>query len=163
MMTLFRLALVAALIGGTLSITACGFALRGSNHALFATPTSVKLTLPDDVGSLALKHALDQHLRLMGAQPDDAADKQIVVSNLSLRRYELVGTLTEVRLVLMADVGYHLSPKSVQNVSLQVERNYQYNEASVVALDQQGNKAQAWLYDDLAKHIAEQYRAILLP
>lgn len=145
---------LSALLGvGTLTLSGCGFALRGT-QALPPAHSSVHIVLNDR----QLKHALSQQLQLLGIQTGETPKPAIVVKNVRLRRYELIGTLTEIRLVLMADVDYQLA--SPHSTSLQVERSYQYNEASVVTLDQQGQRAQQWLYDDLAKRIAEQYRVL---
>jgi LPS-assembly lipoprotein len=90
----------------------------------------------------------------------------IKVDNLRFRRYELVGVLTEIRLVLSADVTYDTyqngQPVTLTN-PIQVERSYQYNEASVSTDDQQGDQIRDWLYDSLARRITDQYVAISLP
>ena len=90
----------------------------------------------------------------------------ITVNNVRFKRYELVGVLTEIRLVMSADVSY----QSVENGKpitltnpIQVERSYQYNEASVSTDDQQGDQIRDWLYDSLARRITDQYVAIALP
>ena len=46
---------------------------------------------------------------------------------------------------------------------IQVERSYQYNEASVSTDDLQGDQIRDWLYDSLARRITDQYVAISLP
>lgn len=163
MMT-FRQMVFLGLIGiSTLTLSACGFALRGTSASTLAPlqDSKVQLHLPDNINARTLKQALTQHLQLLNIQTQDSTTNQITINNLQLRRYKLVGTLTEVRLVLSADISCQLADKS-SSASVQVERSYQHNEASVVTLDQQGDKAQVWLYDDLAKRIAEQYRANLL-
>lgn len=163
MIQLVRFGIAGILVIGMLTLTACGFTLRGTTAStLNKAGIPVKLVVPNDANAVALKHTLAQQLQLMGIEPNETSAQQIItISNLQIRRYELIGTLTEVRLVLMADVSYQLSPQRTQTVSLQVERSYQHNEASVVTLDQQGSKAQMWLYDDLARRIAEQYRALI--
>lgn len=165
MMALTRFICLGLLTISTLAMTACGFALRGS-HQTQIPPHSQKvaLVLQDDTQTFALKRPLQQKLTLVGIT-DAQSDNQITVSNVRFRRYELVGTLTEVRLVMMADVTYTLQKNgqiSKKSMPIQVERSYQYNEASVVALDEQGNKAKLWLYDNLAERIAEQYRMLAI-
>ena len=90
----------------------------------------------------------------------------IKVDNLRFQSYELVGVLTEIRLVLSADVTYNTyqngQPVTLTN-PIQVERSYQYNEASVSTDDQQGSQIRDWLYDSLARRITDQYVAIGLP
>ncbi len=53
--------------------------------------------------------------------------------------------------------------RSLWPIPIQVERSYQYNEASVSTDDQQGNQIRDWLYDSLARRITDQYVAISLP
>ena len=90
----------------------------------------------------------------------------IAVNNIRFKRYELVGVLTEIRLVISADVSYQSvengKPVTLTN-PIQVERSYQYNEASVSTDDQQGDQIRDWLYDSLARRITDQYVAIALP
>ena len=90
----------------------------------------------------------------------------ITINNVRFKRYELVGVLTEIRLVLSADVSYQTmengKPITLSN-PIQVERSYQYNEASVSTDDQQGDQIRDWLYDSLARRITDQYVAISLP
>ena len=90
----------------------------------------------------------------------------INIDNVRFKRYELVGVLTEIRLVLSADVTYqtyqNAQPVTLTN-PIQVERSYQYNEASVSTDDQQGSQIRDWLYDSLARRITDQYVAISLP
>ena len=90
----------------------------------------------------------------------------IDISNVRFKRYELVGVLTEIRLVLSADVSYQTfengKPVILKN-AIQVDRSYQYNEASVSTDDQQGDQIRDWLYERLARRITDQYVAISLP
>lgn len=165
MTTLTRLVCLGLLTISTLAMTACGFALRGTHQTQIPPQgQQVVLVLQDDAQTFALKRPLQQKLALVGVT-DANSGNQITVSNVRFRRYELVGTLTEVRLVLMADITYTLQKNGQtkkHNAPLQVERNYQHNEASVATLDQQGEKAKAWLYDNLAERIAEQYRMLAI-
>lgn len=154
-------ALALALVMATAtSLSACGFALRGTQNSVSASPmhatTSIKLA--DNQEALALKQPLTKQLQLLGITSQDTAANSIKVDNLRFRRYELVGTLTEVRLVLMADVSYVIGNQTHKH-PIQVEQSYQYNEASVITLDQQGEKTKQWLYEHLAQRIAEQYYA----
>ena len=153
--------MVAVSLGG---LSGCGFALRGTtDHALQITPAfaNASISLEDTPTAFALKSPLTQQLQLVGVQTGTTSQNHIDIKNVRFRRFELVGTLTEVRQVLMADVSYTLikDGKAVTVSSpLQVEHSYQHNEASVVTGDQQGERVQAWLYDALAQRIAEQYR-----
>lgn len=156
-------ALSLTLLVMTISLSACGFTLRGGDRMTAVAPVRLgtQIVLDDNQNQLAfaLKQPLVKHLQLLGILEQANSQNAIKVNNLRLRRYELVGTLTEVRLVLMADVSYYLD-NTIQHAPIQVEQSYQYNEASVTTLDQQGDKTKTWLYDHLAQRIAEQYYAI---
>lgn len=144
-----------------ISLTGCGFALRGTDNAVQLAPAyqMVALTTDDTPDAVALKQPLIRHLQMRGVSTAHDTNTQIDIKNVRFRRYELVGTLTEVRLVLMADAHYHINGQ-VYTYPLQVEQSYQHNEASVVITDAKGDTAKTWLYDNLAERIAEQYRAI---
>lgn len=142
------------------SLSACGFALRGTQNHAIVNPLylSTAIVLEDNQIALALKKPLVQQLQLLGVSYQSNAQNSIKVDNLRFRRYELVGTLTEVRLMLLADVSYTIGG-TTHRIPMQVEQSYQYNEASVITLDQQGEKTKAWLYEHLAQRIADQYHA----
>ncbi len=149
---------------GALNLTACGFALRGtSDHALTLAPqhTQAAVTLEDTPIAVALKSPLLRQLQLIGVHNQTNSPNRIDIKNVRFRRFELVGTLTEVRQVLTADISYTVI-KNGQTFHfsgpLQVESTHQYDEVSVVTGDKQGDKAQTWLYETLAQRIAEQYR-----
>ncbi|WP_066801592.1 hypothetical protein [Moraxella oblonga] len=143
-----------------LALSGCGFALRGTDKSLHVAPQhqSVELTSDETADAFALKQPLTKHLQVRGITTN-SANNHIHLQNVRFRRYDFVGTLTEVRLVLMADVVYQFGDKKYQ-YPLQVERSYQYNEASVVTDDGQDRQTRVWLYDHLSERIAEQYRAI---
>lgn len=142
------------------SLSACGFALRGTapDAQISAAHAHTAIILADDQALLTLKQPLIKHLQALAITHQADSANHIKIEQLNLRRYELVGTLTEVRLVLSANVSYTLGGKTVRS-PVQVEQSYQYNEASVSTLDQQGEKTKVWLYDHLAERIAEQYYA----
>lgn len=144
------------------ALSGCGFALRGTSDSLQVAPAyqTVQLSLDDSQENLYLKRAITQHLELMRLKTG-VSTNQIQVKNLRFRRYELVGTLTEIRLALMADVTMTVGGKTT-TAPMQVEQSYQYNEASVVTLDQQGEESKTWLYHQLGERIAERYRATAL-
>ncbi len=170
---------------GTASLlTGCGFHLRGYDAPLRFDTAKTAILIEDNRISFPLKLPLTRRLQALGVDVVDgismiesAANSSanntsaepiatIDINNVRFRRYELVGVLTEIRLVLSADVTY----KTVQNGQpvtltnpIQVERSYQYNEASVNTDDQQGNQIRDWLYDSLARRITDQYVAIGLP
>lgn len=164
-------------------LSSCGFHLRGYDSPMTYAVQSTRLSLNDnDPTSFRLKQPLTQRLNAVGINVVDdigrqinSSDKQytstIRVENIRLKRYELVGVLTEVRLVLSADVFYETlnntqgqpnEPMTVKN-QVQVERTYQFDEASVSTDDKQGKQIEEWLYRNLAQRIADQYVALNLP
>ena len=171
-----------ALLGATASLSGCGFQLRGYDAPMLLDVAKTAVILEDNRISFPLKLPLTKRLEILGVDVIDnmtAADvannnKQasaepiasITINNVRFKRYELVGVLTEIRLVLSADVSYQTmengKPITLSN-PIQVERSYQYNEASVSTDDQQGDQIRDWLYDSLARRITDQYVAISLP
>ncbi len=176
--------LLLTVLGSASLLTGCGFHLRGYDAPLQFDVAKTAILIEDNRISFPLKSPLTRRLQALGVNVVDgismiestansttnntAAEPiaTIDISNVHFRRYELVGVLTEIRLVMSADVTY----KTVQNGQpvtltnpIQVERSYQYNEASVSTDDQQGNQIRDWLYDSLARRITDQYVAIGLP
>ncbi|MGP5493582.1 LPS-assembly lipoprotein LptE [Psychrobacter celer] len=180
-------ALLAALpmmtvLGATTALSGCGFQLRGYETPMLLDVAKTAVIIEDDRTSFPLKLPLTQRLKALGAEVmsnmtlDDVARNNrqahaepiavIDISNVRFKRYELVGVLTEIRLVLSADVSYQTfengKPVILKN-AIQVDRSYQYNEASVSTDDQQGDQIRDWLYERLARRITDQYVAISLP
>ena len=180
-------ALLAALpmmtvLGATTVLSGCGFQLRGYETPMLLDVAKTAVIIEDDRTSFPLKLPLTQRLKTLGAEVmsnmtlDDVARNNrqahaepiavIDISNVRFKRYELVGVLTEIRLVLSADVSYQTfengKPVILKN-AIQVDRSYQYNEASVSTDDQQGDQIRDWLYERLARRITDQYVAISLP
>ena len=171
-----------AIVGAAASLSGCGFQLRGYDTPMLFDVAKTAVIIEDNRTSFPLKLPLTRHLEALGVDvidnmtlADVANNNQkvgaetiaaITVNNLRFKRYELVGVLTEIRLVISADVSYQSmdngKPVTLTN-PIQVERSYQYNEASVSTDDQQGDQIRDWLYDSLARRITDQYVAIALP
>lgn len=171
-------------VAAATSLTGCGFHLRGYDAPLRFEVAKTAVVIEDNRLSFPLKLPLIRRLETLGVEVVDgismiersansaannSATEQIAtikVDNLRFRRYELVGVLTEIRVVLSADVTYNTyqngQPVTLTN-PIQVERSYQYNEASVSTDDQQGSQIRDWLYSSLARRITDQYVAIGLP
>ena len=171
-----------AVIGATAGLSGCGFQLRGYDTPMLFGVAKTAVIIEDNRTSFPLKLPLTRRLETLsvdvidnmttadvvsnnqraGAEPIAAID----ISNVRFKRYELVGVLTEIRLVLSANVTYQTTengkPVTLSN-PIQVERSYQYNDASVSTDDQQGDQVRDWLYDSLARRITDQYVAISLP
>ncbi|MFB6349059.1 hypothetical protein [Moraxella marmotae] len=147
---------------GVLSLSACGFGLRGiSDNSIQLAPaySQVNLITDNNAVAYAFKPRLSTQLAQIGVATAADAPNQIRVNNLRYREYRLLGVLTEIRLVLTADVGYQINGQTIVR-TVQTERSYQHNEASVTTSDQQGEQAKIWLQDSLAHRIAEQYYAL---
>lgn len=171
-----------AVIGATAGLSGCGFQLRGYDAPMLFGVAKTAVIIEDNRTSFPLKLPLTRRLENLGVDvidnmtaADVASNNQRVgaepvaaidISNIRFRRYELVGVLTEIRLVLSANVTYQTTengkPVTLTN-PIQVERSYQYNEASVSTDDLQGDQIRDWLYDTLARRITDQYVAISLP
>ncbi|WP_413520713.1 hypothetical protein [Psychrobacter glacincola] len=171
-----------AIVGATASLSGCGFQLRGYGAPMLFDVAKTAVIIEDNRTSFPLKLPLTKQLEALGVDvitnmtlADVASNNQragaetiaaITVNNVRFKRYELVGVLTEIRLVISADVSYQSmdngKPVTLTN-PIQVERSYQYNEASVSTDDQQGDQIRDWLYDSLARRITDQYVAITLP
>ena len=168
-----------AVLGTTATLSGCGFQLRGYDAPLTFNVAKTAVIIEDNRTSFPLKRPLTRRLEALGIEVVDSiavienanradADQiaAITVNNVRFKRYELVGVLTEIRLVISADVSYQTlengKPVTLTN-PIQVERSYQYNEASVSTDDQQGAQIRDWLYDSLARRITDQYVAISLP
>lgn len=172
------------ILGASSLLTGCGFHLRGYDAPLRFDVAKTAVIIEDNRLSFPLKLPLIRRLEALGvevvdgismiesaansAQNNTEAEQvaTIKVDNLRFKRYELVGVLTEIRLVLSADVTYNTyqngRPVTLTN-AIQVDRSYQYNEGSVSTDDQQGSQIRDWLYDNLARRITDQYVAIGLP
>ncbi|MCG3879644.1 hypothetical protein I3255_09050 [Psychrobacter sp. Ps6] len=171
-----------AILGATAGLSGCGFQLRGYDTPMLLNDSKTAVIIEDNRTSFPLKLPLTRRLTTLGVdvidnmtvddvirsnqQADAKPIAAIDISNVRFKRYELVGVLTEIRLVLSADVSYQTiengKPVTLTN-PIQVERSYQYNEASVSTDDQQGDQIRDWLYDSLARRITDQYVAISLP
>ena len=185
LMTILVASVPLVTVVGTVSLlSGCGFHLRGYDAPVRFDVAKTAIVIDDDRTSFPLKLPLSRRLEALGVDVVDSMSMiestanstmtnstaepiaTIKVDNLRFKRYELVGVLTEIRLVLSADVTYN-TYKNGQPVTLtnpiQVERSYQYNEASVSTDDQQGGQIRDWLYDSLARRITDQYVAIGLP
>lgn len=157
----------------TTQLTACGFALRGYNTPISQYTPHTQLVFGNAPEDIAVKNALKQQFSQFVINTEDVtADKvlptiaSIQVSNIRLQTYQLRGILTEIRLVMSADVRYHVlqngSPKTLTN-TIQVQRSYQYDQATVATDNPQAEQIKVWLYDNLAQRIADQYMALNLP
>lgn len=154
-------------------VTACGFHLRG-----YASPMSVfipttSLIFGNSLADVSVKNALNDKFSLLSVKTNtvtpvsaNSSQPSIQVQNIRLQNFQLRGILTEIRMVMSADVTYNTlqNGKIVsQTNTIQVQRSYQYDQASVNTDNPQAEQIQNWLYDALAERIADQYMALTLP
>lgn len=171
--SLIRLVLASVLLT---QLSACGFALRGYNSAITQSIPNTQLVFGNSQEDIAVKNALKQQFSQFAIKTQDVGTTQqspnsdklahIQVSDIKLQTYQLRGILTEIRMVMSADVRYQVmqngTPKTVTN-TIQVQRSYQYDQATVATDNPQAEQIKVWLYDNLAQRIADQYMALNLP
>lgn len=141
---------------GAVTLSGCGYELRGMHQNTATVPLSVSLT----GGERTLKDALGRELAMAGfvMTPSDG-EPSIEIKAVELRRYELVGVLTEIRLLLTASVTYQ-TPQGKQTHRVEAARSYQYNEAGLSSLDSESDQIRLELNQTLARRISEQYRSL---
>lgn len=145
---------VFALILTALALTGCGYKLRGLESNAQQSNTIVTPIISSDNARLA--QAIHHELTTLGIkQTVQEGAPTITISDTTLQKYELVGVLTETRLVLSAKVRYNN-----QTYTPMVSRSYQYNKAGLNSSDDEAPKVEAWLYEELARQISEQYYAL---
>lgn len=168
-------------IGKTIGTTQTADNATNNNRMAKLSLPSAQLVMGTSPEDFAVKKSLTKQLSQLGSsvigsstalKPTTNANSiananlpSIQVSNIQLHNYQLRGILTEIRLVLSADVKYHIiqngKPTDVTN-TIQVQRSYQYDQASVSTDNPQAEQIKLWLYDNLAERIADQYLAINL-
>lgn len=141
----------------TLLMTGCGYKLRGTaeplNHGTANSHAKgVALSVDNDVFYAHLK----KELALAGIRPSPTNTNKIHIEQQEFSRYELVGVLSEVRLVLTTKVRYELNDKPHHH-TLTATRSYQYNEAGVSTQDKEEARVREWLYADMARQVSEQF------
>lgn len=175
------------LAGAVLSqVSACGFHLRGYSSPMSQHIPTTRLVFGNSPEDLAIKSALKRQFSQLSVSVKDneitttttaveisqanansaTMQPSITVSNIRLQTYQLRGILTEIRMVMSADVSY-VTPHNGQLVTtknnIQVQRSYQYDQATVATDNPQADQIKVWLYDNLAQRIADQYMALTLP
>lgn len=181
--SLIRFILASVLLS---QVSACGFHLRGYSSPMSQHIPTTRLVFGTSPEDLAVKSALKRQFSQLSVSVKDneitatttAAEisqanansatmqPSITVSNIRLQTYQLRGILTEIRMVMSADVSY-VTPHNGQLITtknnIQVQRSYQYDQATVATDNPQADQIKVWLYDNLAQRIADQYMALTLP
>lgn len=156
-------------------LSACGFQLRGYVSPMSQQIPNTVLIFGSSPEDYAVKNALKKQLTQLSIKTDNALPTKntpailpasIEVKNIRLQNYQLRGILTEIRMVLSADVTYHAlengQPVTLTN-TIQVQRSYQYDQGVVATDNPQAEQIKLWLYDNLAQRVADQYMALSLP
>ena len=160
-------------------LPACGFHLRGYDAPMSQNIPTTELIFHNSPEAYAVKNALKKQLHQLSINTQDrvinknatnqsntALPASIEVKNIRLQNYQLRGILTEIRMVLSAEVSYRAiengQPRTLTN-TIQVQRSYQYDQGVVATDNPQAEQIKVWLYDNLAQRIADQYVALSLP
>ena len=159
--------------------TSSGY-MEGTNHMEHLFLKGIHICLLGAVEFVAVKNALKHQFALMtlptvdgptltnnsSALVDTKGQPTIQVRNIQMQTYRLRGLLTEIRMVMSAEVTYQFqqngAPKIVKN-TIQVQRSYQYDQANVATDNPQAEQIKVWLYDNIAQRVAEQYLALAVP
>lgn len=166
------------------SLSGCGFQLRGYHNTerlkMVRSLPATQLVFGNAPEDVAVKNALKHQFALMtlptvdgptltnnsAALVDTKGQPTIQVRNIQMQTYRLRGLLTEIRMVMSAEVTYQFqqngAPKIVKN-TIQVQRSYQYDQANVATDNPQAEQIKVWLYDNIAQRVAEQYLALAVP
>jgi LPS-assembly lipoprotein len=166
------------------SLSGCGFQLRGYHNTerlkMVRSLPATQLVFGNAPEDVAVKNALKHQFALMtlptvdgptltnnsAVLVDTKGQPTIQVRNIQLQTYRLRGLLTEIRMVMSAEVTYQFqqngAPKIVKN-TIQVQRSYQYDQANVATDNPQAEQIKVWLYDNIAQRVAEQYLALAVP
>lgn len=164
---MFKKLLFITIVGySTTLLTGCGFQLRGYVNPTNQIQPKTQLIFGNHPADIAVKNALKQQLNQLGINTSDTSNKQtsqIKVTNIRLQNYQLRGLLTEIRMVMSADVHYQVLQqgelKTITN-NIQVQRSYQYDQATLATDNPQAEQITLWLYDNLAERIVNQYMAL---
>lgn len=151
----------------TWQMTACGFTLRGYHEPVAQIKQTTTLNFGNGFADIRLKNALKETLNQLSIKTssENSQNANIEVKNISLQKFQLRGVLTEIRMVMSADVSYFVvkNGQTLQKTQrIQAQRSYQYDQASVNIDNPQADQIQNWLYDNLAQQIADQYMALQL-
>lgn len=174
--TFLRILLSSVLLS---QLPACGFHLRGYDVPMSQNIPTTELIFKNSPEDYAVKNALKKQLDQLSIKTQDTIlqnntttksqptlPASIEVKNIRLQNYQLRGILTEIRMVLSADVTYRAiengQPRTLTN-TIQVQRSYQYDQGVVATDNPQAEQIKVWLYDNLAQRIADQYLALSLP
>lgn len=140
----------------TILMAGCGYAPRD-----YLNPNSSGELVAIDIASndSALTQALRRQFALLGIQTATDTQSDVRLNQIELQRYQLVGVLGEVRLVLSATASYNINGVW-HTYPIVVSTSYQHNKADPNVDDPEGHQTTKWLHQALASRVAEQYYAL---
>lgn len=148
-------------------LSACGFALQGYHEPIVQLKQITTLNFGNELADINLKNSLKEKFNQLSIKTisEISPTANIQVKNIELQKFQLRGVLTEIRMVMSADVSYYIvkNGQTIQKTNhIHAQRSYQYDQASVNIDNPQADQIQNWLYDNLAQQIADQYIALQL-
>lgn len=160
----------------TSTLTSCGFQLRGYDTPVFKNQhIRVQVENSERIHNKTSRN-LDKHLTtkllVLGATVSSSYSKRnklnqvqmpegknttlVKVDDIDIRKHRLVGTLTEVQLHMTANLTLNAAGRQPLTRRLQLQRSYQYNQATVNTANQQEGRIIALMHAAMADRIAQQ-------
>lgn len=156
----------------SLLLASCGFKLRGSEQPVFVNP-NITLNVSHSKQNRLLKKKIMQQLTVLGASVTDIKqvnaspqknlsgqvlldNTQVNIVNIKLRKHRLVGRLTEIQLLLTADVIISSNTKTTRQRQLHIQRSYQYDQATVSTKDAEEARIVSLMHEEMASKISQQ-------
>ena len=146
-----------------LTLSACGWQLRGSG----GEATVARLHLNSSTPGSVFTRALERYLQGSGTELVDSADKAEyslrIIKEKSKRRTATVSASARISERLLEEQVEYLVTRSDGSVAIErstasVERIYEYNEDNVLATEDEARLLKNEMYNDLARQIANRLR-----
>ena len=151
-----------------LTLSACGWQLRGSG----GEATVARLHLNSSTPGSVFTRALERYLQGSGTELVDSADKAEyslrIIKEKSKRRTATVSASARISERLLEEQVEYLVTRSDGSVAIErstasVERIYEYNEDNVLATEDEARLLKNEMYNDLARQIANRLRHLKKP
>lgn len=164
-----------ATLCGAVMLSSCGYHLRGYDSPVFQNKYIVlnvdKANQIHNKTSRNLEKHITNKLLVLGASvesnyskrnnlysaaPKNTSTTQVQVNAIDLRKHKLVGTLTEIQLIMTTDIRISSTHKGSLDRTLQVQRSYQYDQATVNTENQQEDRIIELMNEALADKVVRQ-------
>jgi len=151
-----------------LTLSACGWQLRGSG----GEATVARLHLNSSTPNSVFTRALERYLQGSGTELVDSAGKAEyslrIIKEKSKRRTATVSASARISERLLEEQVEYLVTRSDGTVAIErstasVERIYEYNEDNVLATEDEARLLKNEMYNDLARQIANRLRHLKKP